>query len=89
MRDVLLEKYPDSIDDCPKPESINEEKAKHVAITGDNCNSAQKQKRLINARLGGEAHEVDCQNHLRNTFLCNSVEKALSKYFLGPSLIFG
>jgi hypothetical protein len=80
VRDVLLEKYPDSIDDCPKPESINEVKAKHAAITGDNCNSAQKQKRLTNARLGGEAHEVDCQNHLRNTFLCNSVEKALSKF---------
>ena len=54
MRDVLLEKYPDSIDDCPKPESINEEKAKHAVITGDNCNSAHKQKRLTNERLGGK-----------------------------------
>jgi len=77
---MLSDHYPDHIDDCPKPESINEIKASKAGITGDNCNTAMKVKRLVRIRLGEDSTEIDCHNHLRNTYLCTAVEKAFSTF---------
>ena len=80
MREVLLRDNPEHVNDCPSPDSIDNSKAAQVALVTDNCSTARKVKRGMNTRLGGECFEIDCHNHLRNTYLCNSVEKALSKF---------
>ena len=79
VRQVLSDNGHD-VDLCPHPDSISEDKARGIAVTTDNCNTARSVKRKINARLGDECTEIDCHNHLRNTYLCNAVEKALSKF---------
>ena len=80
LRKKVLDTCPQHLHLIPPPSSIGESKLGKAALTSDNCNAAQKVKRLSNKRLGGECHEVDCHNHMRNTFLCNPVEKALSKF---------
>ena len=56
------------------------ENAAEISLTGDNCNTARLTNDISNYRLGRKYHDVDCHNHLRNTYLCTEVEKALSKF---------
>ena len=78
--EVSLRDNPEHVNDCPSPDSIDNSKADKVDLTRDNCSTARKVKRLSNKRLGNEYFEVDCHNHLRNSYLCNYVKKALSKF---------
>ena len=79
LREVLTRDNPIFKSEVTKTEGIDEAKAAEIYFTGDNCNTARFTKDIPNDRLGGKCHDVDCQNHLQNTYICTAAEKDLSK----------
>ena len=80
LREVLTRDNPIVLSEVPKLEGIDKEKAAEISLTGDNFNTARLTKDISNDRLGVKSHNMDFQNHLRNTYLCTEVEKDLYKF---------
>ena len=80
MREVLTRENPIVLSEVAKPEGIDGEKATEIALTGENYNTVRLTKDTPNNRLGRKCHDVDFHNHLRNTYLCTSAEKALLSF---------
>jgi hypothetical protein len=65
----------------PSPDGIDIEKLGHHArlIMTDFCNAAQKARRLLQHKIGGNILELDCYHHLRNVWI-NSMEQSVSSF---------
>ena len=83
--EVHNEEFNDDAHDIPLPEDVTIGKLGGEGLMSDNCNTAQKEKRLLNEEVekanadGKRASEDDCQHHLRNTWFGGGI-KALSKH---------
>ena len=45
----------------------------------DSCNAAQKARRLLQHKIGGNIFELDCHHHLRNVWI-KGMEQSVSSF---------
>ena len=77
-RQILERIVPGKVDLVPHPDKISIEKlGEEGTVTTDNCNTAQKVRRILVNVIDGTL-EYDCVNHLRNVWLGN-MERKLTK----------
>jgi hypothetical protein len=78
LREVVERDHPTFVHNIPQPEGIDITKlGKDGLIMTDSCNAAQKARRLLKYKIGGNVHELDCFHHLRNVWI-KGAEKAVS-----------
>ena len=80
LREVVHELCPHELEHLPLESEVDISKLGHGGvITTDTCNAAQKSRRILVERIGGDTHEMDCMHHLRNVWF-GGIEKALTTY---------
>jgi hypothetical protein len=65
----------------PSPDGIDIKKLGHHAglIMTDSCNAAQKARRRLQHKIGGNILELDCYHHLRNVWI-KEMEQSVSSF---------
>ena len=65
----MHELCPHELEHLPLESEVDISKLGHGGvITTDTCNAAQKTRRILVERIGGDTHEMDCMHHLRNVW---------------------
>ena len=79
MSEIVQCDFPDLIEMVPSPDDIDIKKLGDHAghIMTDSCNAAQKARRLLQHKIGGNVYELDCHHHLRNVWI-KGMEQSVS-----------
>ena len=72
---------PDLKEMVPSPDNIDISKLGNHAgiIMTDSCNATQKARHLLQHKIGGNAHVLDCYHHLYNV-LIKGMEQSVSSF---------
>ncbi len=71
---------PELHESIPSPDGIDIKKlGQHGLIMTDSCNAAQKARRLLQHKIGGNIFELNCHHHLRNVWI-KGIEKSVSVF---------
>ena len=81
MSEIVQHDCPDLIEMVPSPDNIDISNfGNHAGIIMTNsCNAAQKARHLLQHRIGGNVHVLDCHHHLHNV-LSKGMEQSVSGF---------
>jgi hypothetical protein len=81
LREIVQWDCPDLIEMLPSPDDIDITKlGVHAGlIMTDSCNAAQKARRLLQHKIGGNVYKLDCHHQLHNVWI-KGMEQSVSSY---------